>query len=143
MKDPGVFQIEEYIYLYKLIEKAGGFTEDADSEHIDRVYLVDRPQSIYIPRIGEDLDDADLSVPSIGEISAHEDVKGGNGERVDINDAGVSELSQLPGIGPKTAEKIISYRETNGRFETKEDIMKVPGIGESKFEKIKDLIFTG
>ena len=49
----------------------------------------------------------------------------------------------MPGIGEKTAEKILQYRETNGSFKTKEDIMKVSGIGESKYEKIKDLIFAG
>ena len=112
-------------------------------DHIDRVYLIDHSQSLYIPKKGEYSDEPHVYVPVIGH--QHEDnneEKKGNG-KVDINTADVSELSQLPGIGEKTAEKILQYRETNGSFKTKEDIMKVSGIGESKYEKIKDLIFAG
>jgi competence ComEA-like helix-hairpin-helix protein len=59
---------------------------------------------------------------------------------VNINTAGSEELQTLPGIGPKTAEKIIQYRTTNGPFEKIEDIMKVKGIAQGKFSKIKDKI---
>jgi 5'-nucleotidase/UDP-sugar diphosphatase len=59
---------------------------------------------------------------------------------VNINTAGSEELQTLPGIGPKTAEKIIQYRTANGPFEKIEDIMKVKGIAQGKFSKIKDKI---
>ena len=59
---------------------------------------------------------------------------------VNINTAGSEELQTLPGIGPKTAEKIILYRTANGPFEKIEDIMKVKGIAQGKFAKIKDKI---
>lgn len=59
---------------------------------------------------------------------------------VDINTADAEALTSLNGIGPKTAEKIIEYRNTNGLFESREEIMNVKGIGESTFEKIKDYI---
>jgi competence protein ComEA len=62
---------------------------------------------------------------------------------VDINTATTAEMETLPGIGPKTAESIVEYREANGPFESIEDIMDVPGIGEGTFEKIKDLITVG
>lgn len=139
---PGVYQIENEIYLYLLIDLAGGFSEEADTEYIDRVYLIDHPQSIHIPRVGE-ISDKGESVPTLGDISVDGSGNNSGEEKTDINHAGVSELCQLPGIGTKTAERILSYRETNGRFEKKEDIMKVSGIGESKYEKIKDLIFAG
>ena len=143
VQQPGIYEIEEYVYLYQLIDRAGGFSEEADMDHIDRVYLIDHSQSLYIPKKGEYSDEPHVYVPVIGH--QHEDnneEKKGNG-KVDINTADVSELSQLPGIGEKTAEKILQYRETNGSFKKKEDIMKVSGIGESKYEKIKDLIFAG
>ena len=62
---------------------------------------------------------------------------------VNINTATATELEMLPGIGPKTAEAIVEYREANGPFETIEDIMGVSGIGEGIFEKIKDGITVG
>lgn len=59
---------------------------------------------------------------------------------VNINTASQSELESLPGIGEKTAEKIIDYREENGDFKTKEDLKNVSGIGDAKYSEIEDLI---
>ena len=60
--------------------------------------------------------------------------------RVSINQATHEELQQLDGIGPSTADAIIQYREEHGLYQTIEDIMKVKGIGNAKFEKIKEKI---
>ena len=59
---------------------------------------------------------------------------------VDINTASVTQLIKIPGIGKKTADRIVNYREKNGPFKAKEDLLKIKGIGSKKFEKIKDLI---
>jgi len=61
-------------------------------------------------------------------------------KKININKASKDELAKLPDIGPKTAEEIIQYREKNGPFKKIDDIKKVQGIGDKKFEKIKDLI---
>ena len=61
-------------------------------------------------------------------------------ELVNINTATQTQLETLSGIGPSTALKIIKYREENGKFKTIEDIKNVPGIGESKFDTIKNEI---
>lgn len=63
-----------------------------------------------------------------------------NGYSVNINTGSIPELSMLPGIGEKTAEKIIEYRTKYGSFEVIEDILKVPGIGSKTFEEIKNNI---
>lgn len=59
---------------------------------------------------------------------------------IDINSAGVDDLVLLPGIGQKTAEKILSYRQENGNFKSVEDLMNVKGIGQKKFDKLKSSV---
>lgn len=60
--------------------------------------------------------------------------------KVNINTASAEELTQLKGVGPKYAAKIVEYREQNGPFAAAEDIMKIPGIGPATFEKNKERI---
>lgn len=64
-------------------------------------------------------------------------------ETININTAGSAELQQLPRIGPKVAQRILDYREQNGKFDRIEDLMKVRGIGEKTFEGLKNLISVG
>ena len=59
---------------------------------------------------------------------------------VNVNKGNASELESIRGIGPMLAERIIKYREANGRFERLEDLVRVPGIGQAKFEKIKSQV---
>ncbi|MCF7807859.1 MAG: helix-hairpin-helix domain-containing protein [Candidatus Marinimicrobia bacterium] len=61
-------------------------------------------------------------------------------ETININSAGVSELSNLPGIGPVLANRIHTYIEDNGPFRSKEDIILVKGIGEKLYSRIQDLV---
>jgi competence protein ComEA len=63
-----------------------------------------------------------------------------NGKKVNLNTASVQELIELPGIGPKTAEKIVAWRQANGKFQKVEDLMSVKGIGEKKFARLKSLV---
>lgn len=61
-------------------------------------------------------------------------------EKTNINVATIEELDSLPGVGEATANKILQYREENGQFNSIEDIKNVNGIGDKKYENIKDLI---
>jgi comEA protein len=61
-------------------------------------------------------------------------------EKININTAGLTELQKLPNIGPKIAQRILDYRKQNGDFKKAEDLMKVRGIGEKVFLKIKDFL---
>ena len=63
-----------------------------------------------------------------------------NGKKVNLNTATVQELVDLPGIGPKTAEKIVAWRQENGKFERVEDLLSVKGIGEKKLARLKNLV---
>ena len=60
--------------------------------------------------------------------------------RIDINSATFEEFESLPGIGPVTAERIIRYRDINGRFDIVDDIAEVHGIGDKTIEKLRDRI---
>jgi competence protein ComEA len=60
--------------------------------------------------------------------------------KVNINTATEDQIALLPGIGPKLATEIVNYRTTNGNFKTIDDIKKVSGVGDKKFEKIKNLV---
>ena len=134
---PGIYKLQSPAYLYELIDLAGGLTENADRDHLDMVYKVESSQSIYIPSLIAKEEESDLFVPRPENEGKKDDSKGG---KVNINTATESDLMTLPGIGEKTAKKILAYREEHGRFSSVEELMKVPGIGESKYEAIKDLI---
>lgn len=60
--------------------------------------------------------------------------------KININTADISQLQKLPGIGPSTAERIVEYRKENGPFKRIEELMNVRGIGQKKFDRIKDQI---
>ena len=103
-------------------------------------------QKVYIPKVGEEISEQNEFLEYISSSFGNNDVieeKNGiaiGGEKVNINTAKQTELETLPGIGPSTAQKIIDYRTKNGLFETIEDIQNVKGIGDGKFEEIKDNI---
>lgn len=141
---PGVYQLDHAMYLYELIELAGGFTFDADQIHINMVYVVESAQSIWIPSAEYDMGVEDPKI-LLSEAFPWENCESQYSEeiqRVNINTAGVDELCSLPGIGTKTAEKIIDFRNKNGPFTSIEQIKDVPGIGAGKFKQFCDLIYV-
>jgi competence protein ComEA len=69
--------------------------------------------------------------------------EGQQAQKVDINRAGVWLLEALPGIGETLAQRIVDYRHKNGLFSNIDELLKVPGIGTTTYERIKDLITAG
>lgn len=126
--NPGLYSLPENSRINDALEAAGGFTEEADRNALNLATIIEDGQQIYFPEIGEE----GFSVTQSTKSSL-----------IDINVAGVSELCSLPGIGESRAKDIVSYREKNGRFQKKEDIMKVAGIKESTYDKITDFIAVG
>lgn len=137
VNNPGIVKIAQNSRLVDVIEAAGGLTENADINKINLAYIISDGQKIYIPNINENIEDYINNEPGEGII---DNANSGNNTLVNINTATQTELETLTGIGPSIALKIINYRKENGRFKNIEDIKNVPGIGNSKYESIKNNI---
>jgi competence protein ComEA len=119
------------------VEACGGFGDNA-SGNINLVYALNENITLII-KSADDGGGASV-VKSPGDAILIDSENGLIDGKININHADASALGLLPGIGEKTAMDIIDYRNANGLFSAIEDIMGVPGIKESKFEKIKDYI---
>ena len=133
VKKPGVYQVSDDTRLFQVIEMAGGLTENADADNVNRASFVEDGRKIIIPVKGSEI--SNDSVPA----SEYTDPQVQDDDLININTASADELKTLTGVGDVTAEKIIEYRSTKA-FKSKEDIMSVDGIGSKTFEKIKDRI---
>lgn len=136
VKDPSVVELPDGSRVTDAITAAGGLTEQADLTDINRAAFVSDGEKIYIPSQVSELEDDGLSA---GEGGGGGTAKSSDG-RININTADSTQLQELTGVGPATAEKIIDYRKQNGRFQSIEDIKNVSGIGDKTYEKLKDHI---
>ena len=152
----GIVELEAGSRIANAIEKAGGVKENADMTDINLAYPLEDGMKIHIPtkeeteanKNNENMIDESYIISSSGGVSSKEDTNSIQGSsksttsnaKVNINTATQEELDTLPGIGPSIASKIIDYREQNGKFNSIEEIKEVSGIGDAKYEKIKDSI---
>ena len=133
VKNPGVYQMKVGDRVKDALEAAGGLTEEADSQKVNLAKRLEDQMVIVVPKVGEEAEE----IPA-GATSKEEAKEG----KVNINTATVEELKTLKGVGEKKAEAIIEYRKKNGSFKTKEDLMKVRGIGKKLFESFEERIVT-
>ena len=142
-KEQGVYELCEGSRVIDAVNAAGGFTDDADRVFINQAQFVYDAQRIEIPTVDQAealRQSGTTSGDGSGGMTSGAEVSGGG--KININTAGVQELMMIPGIGRSKAEKIIEYREENGRFGSIEEITNVNGIGDSMYEKMKDCITT-
>lgn len=109
------------------VEYVGGFSEDANTNVINLASPLEDGERIYIPSKSETSNVENFSHSS-------------KNSKININTASQTELETIPGIGASTALKIINHRQNNGNFRSIEDIKEVSGIGDTKFENMKDYI---
>ncbi len=130
---PGVYELENGARVCDAIALAGGLTADADRNSLNQAQKLEDAQKIRVCTVEEAAE-----LPAVS--TQPEDVKSGESvdEKININRADVQQLTTLSGIGESRARDIIAYREANGGFQSVEDIMKVSGIKEATFNKIKD-----
>ncbi|MDD3889754.1 MAG: ComEA family DNA-binding protein [Syntrophomonadaceae bacterium] len=135
VNNPGVYKLAEGARVYEAVSMAGGTLDDADLIAISMARELVDGETIFVPLIGE--------VPPAGNIITTNNANianpSSNSARLNINTAAASEMAdRLNGIGLVLAQRIVEYRTTNGPFKTIEDIKNVSGIGDKKFEGIKN-----
>lgn len=140
VKKPGVVRLKEGSRVEDIINAAGGLTENADISNVNLAYIVEDGTKIRIPST-DDNKNEEYITQNLGEgIVMQEENNNSNNTIININTANETELEELPGIGASIAGRIIEYRNKNGKFKSIEDIKNVTGIGNNKYDKIKDLI---
>ncbi|EFI42595.1 helix-hairpin-helix domain-containing protein [Peptoniphilus sp. oral taxon 386] len=123
VKNPGLINLPANSRVIDAVNAAGGMYDDADIDNINLAKKLNDEDKIYIPVFGENTDSEYIS----------------ENKKININTADMQMLTSLPGVGEKTAKKIIDYR-TKNQFKNIEDIKSVSGFGEKKFNAIKELI---
>ena len=134
---PGIVTLNEGDRLAKAVEKVGGTTKKADLNGINMAIKLQDEMHYIVPRIGEVVKDSASEVVSEGNFNQAESSKT---SQININTATIEELDKLPGVGEATANKIVNHRSENGEFKSIEEIKNVNGIGDKKFEEMKNLI---
>lgn len=141
---PGLYKLPPGSRVQAALAAAGGLSPQADAHRINRAAKLHDGQKLYVLSQGESTPPQAASSGQGCEgqacTSAEGGVAGSDAEGqglVNINTANAAQLTQLPGIGPAIAQKIIDYRTANGPFTSVDDLTKVPGIGAAKLAQIK------
>lgn len=149
INNPGVYEIKENDRIKTLIDKAGGFKEGYSIKNINLAAKLSDGDKIYIPSVSEEKNSENnnnnININSSGKGQNIKTDRNNvsimkNNSKININTANISELKQITGIGESTANKIIDYRENVGKFKKIEDIKEVKGIGDAKYESLKNKI---
>lgn len=143
--NPGIVRVKDTSRIIDVIEAAGGTTQEADLSKINLAYVVEDGIKIYVPSIKDE--EVNEYVTSDSGKGVIENDKSNNSSsnntlRININTATSEELQKIPGIGQAIANRIISYRNENGKFSNIEELKNVSGIGDSKFNNIKEYIYV-
>lgn len=158
---PGVVELEKGQIIEDAIKAAGGAKPEADLENINLAYILNENVMIKIKSKNEvksekkaaggktnahqdrTVEGITISKDSKGAIAGENTSSKETESKININTATLEELDKLDGVGQATAKKIMDYREKNGSFKTIDDIKKVSGIGDAKFNSFKDMITVG
>lgn len=137
----GILELPEGSRIDDAIKKAGGVTQNADINKINLAYELSDGQKLNIPSkiVGADASVCPRIITNENEEGIIEDIDKKD-EKININKATQTQLETLPGVGPSLALKIIKYREQNGKFNNIEELKNVSGVGENKYEELKELI---
>lgn len=138
---PGLFEVAEGARVVDVVAAAGGLLPTADQTGVNLARLVSDGEQLYIPVLGEVVPGATGGQgPAAAGGTGSGPAGPGAAATVNLNTATAADLDTLPRIGPAMAQRILDYRETEGRFASVEDLRNVTGIGEKTFAALKDLV---
>ncbi|MFZ8757256.1 ComEA family DNA-binding protein [Microbacterium sp. HMH0099] len=134
----GLYRLPAGSRVMDAVAAAGGFADDADRAGVNLARAVSDGEQIVVPVLGA----AAEAHPDGGPDGAAGAAGGGAAASgtIDLNTATADQLDTLPRIGPAIAERIISWREENGRFTSVDDLLSVPGIGEKMLAGLRDKV---
>jgi competence protein ComEA len=128
VKLPGVYTLPAGSRVQDAITMAGGLAPEADPSTINLAAKLRDGQKVLVPVVA-----VEGTQPASEPAASYP---------IDLNTATQAELDSLPGIGATRAEDILAYREAHGGFKSIDELKQVGGIGDTTFERIKDLIFV-
>ncbi len=129
---PGVYELPEGSRVQDALQAAGGPLVDADPNALNLAAVLADGQKVTIPKPGEAVAPAEGDTGVAGT--------GVPGAKVNLNLATQAQLEELPGVGPVLAQRIITHRQTKGRFTSPRQLLEVSGFGPKKYESVKDQI---
>lgn len=143
VKNPGVVELKYDARLADGVDLCGGLTEDANLNGINLAMKIKDEGHYIIPKVGEETKDTVVNDNEYrNENNTLNEPESNNDNKININTADLSELDSLPGFGQVTAQKIIEYRQEHTKFNSIEELMNIKGIGEKKFNNVKDYIYV-
>ena len=119
---PGLYELSQGDRAVDAVAAAGGFADGADETQLNLARLLVDGEQIFVPLMGE------------GAPAAASDGK------VNLNTADQAQLETLPRVGPALAQRILAWREENGRFSAIEDLLSITGVGDKTYDGLKDLV---
>ncbi|MBN2086617.1 MAG: ComEA family DNA-binding protein [Anaerolineales bacterium] len=125
---PGIYTLPPGSILQDALQAAGGALPRADTSRLNLAAPLSDGQDVRVPLI------TPTPLPGTPQPTPP------GGGKINLNTATLAELESLPGIGPVLAQRIIDYRETNGPFQSVDDLLNVEGVGQSLLNKIRDLV---
>ncbi len=126
VRTPGIVTIPKGSRVYEAIEAAGGLKGKVDTTSLNLARVLTDGEQVLVG-----LEPAALPGPATGGAAT---------TKVNLNTATVEQLDTLPGVGPVTAQSILSWRAENGRFSSVEDLLEVKGIGDATLAELRDLV---
>ncbi|MBW8173627.1 helix-hairpin-helix domain-containing protein [Ornithinimicrobium sp. Arc0846-15] len=144
VKDPGVYTLPGGSRVVDALKEAGGSTDAAELSRMNLALTLSDGDQIWVPVLGEDPPDAVVvespsssDVPTVGQGVASSDESLG---AVGLNSASLHQLETIPGVGPVTAGRIVSFREERGPFTSVDQLLDVSGIGEKTLESLRPYV---
>ena len=139
---PGVYTMSEGDRVMDAVAAAGGVQPNANLSALNLARRIEDEAHYRIPFVDEFVDETPPATVQVSATSSQARNDDGEPSPLDLNTATAGELETLPGIGPVMAERIIAYREANGRFSSVDDLDNVAGIGPKTLESLRPLVGT-